>query len=109
MTRSGAPQADLSRESVKSAADLTTVQTIARSRDKKERELPSECLVSLAGVAEHDFLRRGVDGYSARLPEFATDNDQDAFDQIDVLDFQVESLADTQPSHRQEAQQAIVS
>jgi hypothetical protein len=89
MTRSGSPQADLSRKPVESAADLTTVQTIARPGDKEESELPSEPPVSVTGVAEHDFLRRGVDGYQARLPEFATDNDQNAFDQIDIFDFQV--------------------
>src|ERR1043166_9802173 len=109
MTGIESPQANLSRKPVESAADLAFVQAIAPSGDKKVRELSSECMVSVTGVSKHDLLRGGMDWYQARLSEFATDNDQDAFDQLYILDFQVEDLTDPKPSHRQEAQQTIVS
>jgi hypothetical protein len=37
-----------------------------------------------------------MDWYQARLAEFASDNNQDAFDQVHVSDFQIQDLTDAE-------------
>src|SRR5258708_28593898 len=96
MTGGGTSQANLSREWVESATNLTTIQAIAPSGNKKIGEISSKGSTPLACVFDHDLLRRGMDRHQPRLAEFTSDDNQDAFDQVHVSDFQIQHLTDAE-------------
>jgi hypothetical protein len=102
MTVGRTTQSNLPGQSIESSADLSTIQPITSLRNEQVACLAAGQKTFAAGnvVSEH-LAGRSVQGYQTGLAELGASHRKETLLEINVLEFEVAGLTDTQAGYAQ--------